>query len=256
MRWNRQFSCSRSANGEVGTIFWWVLGSFFDGRGDLKMTPWGSFESHRHCRTWKLIWFYRYEFQMSFQRSESSQNHVQRCDRRWKFENFENFYFLVFRFPWSILHIHLCLWPIHSARVGSPLAFYAFYFVTPSGTGFKHFSVNGLPNKTSSGSVKFQYTIQNEKLGRPCATLIFGRGNSGGTLHCVNDDVFEAVFEALKTHQKPIFDTFWRCDITRNAIRSDRKTFENILKLSKTDLKHLEIGRNRFWTPWKRWKIM
>ena len=56
--------------------------------------------------------------------------------------------------------------------------------------------------------VKVQYTIQNEKLGRPCATLIFGRGNSGGTLHCVNDDVFEAVFEALKTHQKPIFGTF------------------------------------------------
>ena len=165
MRWNRQFSCSRSANGEVGAIFWWVLGSFFDGCGDLKMTPWGSFESHRHSWTWKLLRFYRYEFQMSFQRSESSQNHVQRCDRRWKFENFENFYFLVFRFPWSILHIHLCLWPIHSARVGSPLAFYAFYFVTPSGTGFKHFSVNGLPNKTSSGSVKFQYTIKNENWG-------------------------------------------------------------------------------------------
>ena len=193
---------------------------------------------------------------MSFQRSQSSQNHVQRCDRRWKFENFENFYFLVFRFPWSIPHIHLCLWPIHSARVGSPLAFYAFYFVTRSGTGFKHFSVNGLPNKTSTGSVIVQYTIQNEKLGRPCATLIFGRGNSGGTLHCVNDDVFEAVFEALKTHQKPIFGTFWRCGITRNAMRSDRKTFQNILKWSKTDLKHLEIGRNRFWTPWKRWKIM
>ena len=53
--------------------------------------------------------------------------------------------------------------------------------------------------------MKVQYTIQNEKLGRPCATLIFGRGNSGGTLHCVNDDVFEAVFEALKTHEKPRF---------------------------------------------------
>ena len=193
---------------------------------------------------------------MSFQRSESSQNHVQRCDRRWKFENFENFYFLVFQFPWSILHIHLCPRPIHSARVGSPLAFYAFYFATQSGTGFKHFSVNGLPNKTSTGSVKFQYTIQNEKLGRPCATLIFGRGNSGGTLHCVNDVAFESFFAPLKTHQKPIFDTFWRCEITRNAIRSDRKNFGNILKSSKTDLKNIETGRNRFLTFWKRSKTM
>ena len=109
--------------------------------------------------------FYRYDFQIIFQRSESSQNRIQRCDRRWKFENFENFYFLVFQFPWSILHIHSCPRPIHSARVGSPLASYAFYFVTPSGTGFKHFSVNGLPNKTSSGSVKFQYTIKNENWG-------------------------------------------------------------------------------------------
>ena len=109
--------------------------------------------------------FYRYDFQITFQRSESSQNRVQRCDRRWKFENFEIFYFLVFRFPWSILHIHLCLWPIRSARVGSPLAFYAFYFATLSWTGFKHFSVNGLPNKTSSGSVKFQYTSKNENWG-------------------------------------------------------------------------------------------
>ena len=142
LRWNQQFSCSRSANGQVGLIFWWVLDSFLDGCGDLKMTPWGSFESHRHCRTWKLIWFYRYEFQMSFQRSESSQNHVQRCDRRWKFENFEIFYFLVFRFPWSILHIHLCLWPIHSARVGSPLAFYVFCIATQSGGGFKQKSVS------------------------------------------------------------------------------------------------------------------
>ncbi len=109
--------------------------------------------------------FYRYDFQITFKRSERSQNRVQRCDRRWKFENFEIFYFLVFRFPWSILHIHLCPRPIHSARVGLPLAFYAFYIVTQSGTGFKHFSVNGLPNKTSSGSVKFQYTLQNENWG-------------------------------------------------------------------------------------------
>ncbi len=44
MRWNRQFSCSGSANGQVGVIFWWVLDSFFDGCGDLQMTPgapWG-----------------------------------------------------------------------------------------------------------------------------------------------------------------------------------------------------------------------
>ena len=104
-------------------------------------------------------------FKWFFQRSESSQNRVQRCDRRWKFENFENFYFLVFRFPWSILHIHLCLWPIRSARVGSPLAFYAFYFVTPSGGHFKRFSVNGLPNKMTATEVKVQYTSKNENWG-------------------------------------------------------------------------------------------
>ena len=39
MRWNWQFSCSGSANGQVEVIFWWVLGSFFDGCGDLQMTP-------------------------------------------------------------------------------------------------------------------------------------------------------------------------------------------------------------------------
>ena len=38
MRWNQQFSCSGSAYGQVGFIFWWVLGSFFDGCGDLQMT--------------------------------------------------------------------------------------------------------------------------------------------------------------------------------------------------------------------------
>ena len=84
---------------------------------------------------------YRYDFQTIFQRSESSQNHVQRCDRRWKFENFEIFYFLVFRFPWSILHIHFGCRPIHSARVGSPLAFYALYISIQSCDYFKRFSV-------------------------------------------------------------------------------------------------------------------
>ena len=50
MRWNRQFSCSGNANGQVVVIFWWVLGSFFDACGDLKMTPWGSFGSHWYSR--------------------------------------------------------------------------------------------------------------------------------------------------------------------------------------------------------------
>ena len=157
---------------------------------------------------------------MSFQRSESSQNHVQRCDRRWKFENFEIFYFLVFRFPWSILHIHFGSRPIHSARVGSPLAFYALYISIQSCDYFKRFSVNGIPIKIVAGMVKVQYTIQNEKLGRPCATLIFGRGNSGGTLHCVNDVAFESFFAPLKTHQKPIFDIFWRCGISCNPFET------------------------------------
>ncbi len=93
-------------------------------------------------------------------------------------------------------------------------------------------------------------------MGRPCATLILKKGNIRGSLHCVNDDVFESFFEGLKTNQKPIFDTFWRCEITKNAIQSDRKTFQNILKSSKTDLKNIETGRNRFLTFWKRSKTM
>ena len=109
--------------------------------------------------------FYRYDFQITFQRGESSQNRVQRCDRRWKFENFEKFYFLVFQFPWSILHIHSCPRPIHSARVGSPLAFYAFYIVTQSCGHFKRFSVNGKSIKMAARMVKFQYTLQNENWG-------------------------------------------------------------------------------------------
>ena len=38
MLWNRHFSCSPSAYGQVGGIFWWVLDSFFDACGDLQMT--------------------------------------------------------------------------------------------------------------------------------------------------------------------------------------------------------------------------
>ena len=163
---------------------------------------------------------------MSFQRSESSQNHVQRCDRRWKFENFEIFYFLVFRFPWSILHIHFGSRPIHSARVGSPLAFYALYISIQSCDYFKRFSVNGIPIKIVAGMVKVQYTIQNEKLGRPCANLIFKKEQSGGTLHCVNDVAFESFFAPLKTHQKPIFDIFWRCGISSKQFETRPDTSE------------------------------
>ena len=39
MRWNRPFSYSPCANGQVGMIFGWVLESFFDGCGDRQMTP-------------------------------------------------------------------------------------------------------------------------------------------------------------------------------------------------------------------------
>ena len=39
-------------------------------------------------------------------------------------------------------------------------------------------------------------------------------------------------------------------------MQMDRKTFQNILKSSKTDLKHIETNRNRFFTVWKRSKTM
>ena len=44
---------------------------------------------------------------------------------------------------------------MYSLHVGSPLAFYTFHIATQSGTGFKRFSVNGLPNETSPGIVAF-----------------------------------------------------------------------------------------------------
>ena len=39
-------------------------------------------------------------------------------------------------------------------------------------------------------------------------------------------------------------------------MQMDRKTFQNILKSSKTDLKNIETNRNRFFTVWKRSKTM
>ena len=144
MRWNRKFSCSGSAYGQVGVIFGRVLDSFFDGCGDLQMTtgaPWSPIGT------------------------QGRENRVQRCGRRWNFENFENFYFLIFQFPWSILHIHSRLRPIHSARVGSPLAFYGSSFVIQSCDYFNRFSVNGIQIKIVAGMVKFQYTSKNENWG-------------------------------------------------------------------------------------------
>ena len=48
MRWNRQFSCVGSANGQAGVIFWWVLDSFFGRYGRPLDSPWRPIGSQRH----------------------------------------------------------------------------------------------------------------------------------------------------------------------------------------------------------------
>ena len=60
------------------------------------------------------------------------------------FQKFEKFYFLFFRFWWSIVHQHHCPWPTYSPRAGSPLAFLILHFEPPSGGHLTKISVNGL----------------------------------------------------------------------------------------------------------------
>ena len=107
---------------------------------------------------------------------------LQWWSRRSKIENFKNFCFLVFRFGWAIVLNHHWSRRVRSARVGSPLVFYTFHINAQSRTGFKRISVNGIHIETSSNFMKFHIYHRKQNLGRPCATLIFGRRLDRGAL--------------------------------------------------------------------------
>ena len=83
----------------------------------------------------------------------------------WKFENFENFYFLVFQFVRPIVHIHFGSRPLHSPQVGLRVVFFTFHIGTQSCDYLKRISVNGLPIKIVAGNVKFSITIENKNWG-------------------------------------------------------------------------------------------
>ena len=86
----------------------------------------------------------------------SGENRDLRVPMGRKFSIFEKFYFLVFRFGWSILHQHRTPRLVRSAQAGSPGAFYTLHFEPQSGGDLKRFSVNGLPIKITAKIVRFR----------------------------------------------------------------------------------------------------
>ena len=165
-------------------------------------------------------------------------NAFQHSEMGVKMENFENFYFLFFQFPRSILHQHLCPRPLYCARAGSRVVFYISHIVTPSGTGFKQKSVNGLPIKTSTSFGSFHIHFPEQKLGRPCATLIFGRVNPRGNSHEV-----KRVSEINNFRASARFSECWNAPLIDFRVLEgtfpSAETLKNTPKPSETESRHL-----------------
>ena len=144
----------------------------------LKIVHWNRFQVLRWGRPCAILIFERGNLRgtllevadvsgshFRFQHSETSLQHSEMSFQHSEIENFENFYFLVFRFCWAIVHHHLWPWHVYSPRAGSRLAFYIFYIGTQSGAYLLKKSVNGLPIKIGSKSVKFPITVENKNWG-------------------------------------------------------------------------------------------